>query len=145
MKYTDGARQIRQWSLVFSKHQTCLFFEVLIYYPIHKRKQVITVKNAAAANIMSTSKRKVIPMIMLMVLSTAISLSGVFFIIYSILNKISFKVINTDVPGIFFGLAVLYLGIRYFISLQKLKKEVYKPSSIFSWSNFRRQKTSGKK
>jgi len=42
-------------------------------------------------------------------------------------------------PGVVFGMVILFLGIRYFLSLSKLKDEVYK-SSGFSWSNFKREK-----
>ncbi len=79
--------------------------------------------------------------IVLTVLSTGICVSGIFFIFYSWINDITFKVINTNVPGILFGLVVAYLGLRYLLSVLKLKKELYKESSVFSWSNFKKQKT----
>ncbi len=79
--------------------------------------------------------------ILLTVLSAGICVSGIFFIFYSWINDITFKVINTNVPGMLFGLAVAYLGFRYLLSVIKLKKELYKASSVFSWSNFRKQKT----
>ncbi|EPR11743.1 hypothetical protein [Ruminiclostridium papyrosolvens] len=79
--------------------------------------------------------------ILLTALSAGIFLSGIFFIFYSWINHITFKVINTNVSGILFGMAVVYLGFRYLLSVLKLKKELYKESSVFSWSNFRKQKT----
>lgn len=76
----------------------------------------------------------------LFVMSAAIAISGVFFMVYSYINNISFKVINTDVSGIIFGLVVFYLGLRYFLMVGKLKKEVYGTNSKFSWSNFKPKK-----
>lgn len=74
---------------------------------------------------------------LLFFMSGAIMLSGIFFAAYSILNNISIKVLNTNVPGIVFGMIVAYLGLRYFMMVPKLKSEVYKNGSRFSWSNFR--------
>ena len=84
-------------------------------------------------------KKKVIISI-LFVFATAICMSGAFFSVYSYINDISFKVLNTQVSGIIFGIAILYLGVRYFLSLMKLKNEVYKPTSRFSWENFKKTK-----
>lgn len=86
----------------------------------------------------TTSKKVLISM--LTILSCSICISGIFFIFYSWINDITFKVINTNVSGIVFGLAVAYLGFRYTILVLKLKKELYKESSAFSWSNFKKQK-----
>ncbi len=84
-------------------------------------------------------KKKVLISI-LFVVALAICASGVFFSVYSYVNQISFQVLNTQIPGIIFGIAVLYLGIRYFISLMNLRKEVFKPTSRFSWDNFKKTK-----
>ncbi|MEL4105217.1 hypothetical protein AAFA46_00030 [Oscillospiraceae bacterium WX1] len=67
--------------------------------------------------------------------------SGVWFAVYSILNNISFKILNTTVPGAILALLVIYFGVRYFVSINKLSKEILKDSSYFSWSNFRKPKT----
>jgi len=72
--------------------------------------------------------------------SIFICISGITFGIYSWINDISFKVINTNVSGVIFGLVISYLGVRYFLSVSKLKEELYKDTSVFSWSNFRRKK-----
>lgn len=76
----------------------------------------------------------------LFIVSFAISVSGAFFCVYSIINQISFQVLNAKIPGFVFGIAVLYLGIRYTMKLFQLKSELYKPTSRFSWANFKRQK-----
>ena len=84
------------------------------------------------------SKKKVL-LFILFVFALAICASGVFFSVYSYVNQINFKVLNTQISGIVFGLAVLYLGIRYTVSLSDLRKELYKPTSRFSWDNFKKQ------
>lgn len=86
-------------------------------------------------------KKKVIIITSLFVTSIIIMLSGAFFIIFSLVNHTSFMVLNTSVHGAFFGATVLYLGFRNFLSVRKLKTEVYKSSSKFSWSNFRKSKS----
>ncbi len=77
-------------------------------------------------------------------LAGAITLSGIFFSIYSWVNGISIKVMNSNVPGIVLGLLVIYFGIRSILSVRKLRLQLYKDDAKFSWSNFKRQK-SGKK
>lgn len=86
----------------------------------------------------NVEKSKVIPITLLLIASILITLSGAFFSVYSILYNSSFTVLNTQVHGIVFGLVVLFLGIRYLLSVQKLKGEVYKSTSRFSWSNFKK-------
>jgi hypothetical protein len=62
---------------------------------------------------------------------------GIFFSIFSLVNHINFKILNSSVSGLVFGLMVLYLGIKYYFSVIKLKEELFKASSKFSWSNFK--------
>lgn len=90
------------------------------------------------------TKKKVLISI-LFVVTLAICASGVFFSVYSLIYQISFQVLNTHVPGVIFGIAVLYLGIRYFLSLMNLRKEVYKSTSRFSWDNFKKKKSAKSK
>ncbi len=70
-------------------------------------------------------KKKYFIMI-LMVLNSLILLSGCIFIAYSIYFKISFKVINTNVPGAIVGLTVLYFSARYYKMILKLKEDINK-------------------
>jgi hypothetical protein len=65
------------------------------------------------------------------------------FVAYSIYFKISFKVLNTNVPGAIIGLAVSYFSMRYYKMILNLKDEVYKTGNSFSWSNFKREKKEG--
>lgn len=90
--------------------------------------------------IKSTNKSKAIVINILFIISLMIIFLGLFFSFFSLVNHINFKILNTSVPGIVFGLLVLYLGIRYYLSVGKLKDELYKSSSKFSWSNFKIKK-----
>ncbi|WFR58445.1 hypothetical protein QA584_05070 [Anaerocolumna sp. AGMB13025] len=65
---------------------------------------------------------------------------GMFFCAFSFMNNISFKVLNAQIPGVIFGLLVMYLGIRYYLSVDRLKVEIYKNASGFSFSNLKKQK-----
>lgn len=72
--------------------------------------------------------------------SLVIMFLGIFFSIFSLVNHISIKVLNSSVPGAIFGILVLYLGIKYYLSVTKLKEDLYKSDSKFSWSNFKKKK-----
>jgi FtsH-binding integral membrane protein len=66
--------------------------------------------------------------------------SGVWYAVYSVVNNINFKILNSTVPGIVLALLVMYFGIRFFLSANKLSKVILKDSSYFSWSNFKKAK-----
>jgi len=83
-------------------------------------------------------KSKTISILFLTTLSIAIIIMGVLFSVYSLLYSISFTVLNNSVHGVVFGLMVIYLGFKYFFSVKKLKIEVYKPTSGFSFNNFKK-------
>ncbi len=83
-------------------------------------------------------KEKLISISALYVLSVLIALVGAAFSIASFTEGIYFPVLSCQVPGEVFGVVILYLGIRYFFSVRKLKAEVYRPDSTFSWDNFRK-------
>ena len=85
-------------------------------------------------------QNKVVLMLILYAVSVLIVISGAIFSVYSVMNNVSFRVINADIPGLVFGILVVYLGIRYFLSLNKLKREVYKDTSVFAWSNYKWQR-----
>lgn len=80
-----------------------------------------------------TPKSKVIVANILFAATLIIIFSGIFFSIFSLVNDIHFKVLNSSVSGAVFGLLVLYLVIRYYFSVTKLKEELFKASSKFSW------------
>jgi len=85
-------------------------------------------------------KEKVIPILTLLIVSISIILLGTAFSVYSLLNGITIPVMSNQIPGAVFGAVVVFLGIRYLISVRKLKAEVYKQTSTFSWSNFKKEK-----
>jgi hypothetical protein len=87
-----------------------------------------------------TPKSKVIIVNILFVITMIIIFLGIFFSIFSLVNDIHFKVLNSSISGLVFGLLVLYLGIKYYLSVSKLKEELFKTSSKFSWSNFKSKK-----
>ena len=79
--------------------------------------------------------------VILYVLSVVIMLLGAGFCVYSAINNVQMQVMTSTIPGLIFGMIILFLGIRYFMSLSKLREEVMK-SAGFSWSNFRKTKKS---
>lgn len=87
----------------------------------------------------SAEKKKVVIIGMLFLASAVIFLLGAAFCIFSLANDVSFTIMNFKVHGMIFGLVISFLGIRYFLSVRKLKPEVY-GSSGFSWSNFKKSR-----
>lgn len=83
---------------------------------------------------------KIIIVTFLYLVSILILASGLGYSVYSLLADTSFTVFGTSVHGFVFGLLVFYLGLRYFLSVKKLKDELYKSSSVFSWKNFSKNK-----
>ena len=86
----------------------------------------------------SMTKGKVVMLVILYVVSVLIVLLGAGFCVYSAINDVQLQVMSSTIPGFVFGMVILFLGIRYFMSLSKLREEVMK-SSGFSWSNFRKE------
>lgn len=86
-----------------------------------------------------TARGKLIILALLYALSFAIIMIGAGFAVYSALHGVKFAVMSANIPGAVFGMVILFLGIRYFFSLSKLKDEVFK-STGFSWENFRKGK-----
>lgn len=95
-----------------------------------KRQNVVT----------TTDKKKIVAITFLFVMSVIIIFIGALLGISSIVNNVSFKVLNSNIHGAVFGAVIMFLGVRYFLSVQRLKTEVYKNSSKFSWSNFKKAK-----
>ena len=89
----------------------------------------------------SGTKSRVVMIGVLYALSVMIMLLGAGFFILSAINNVQLQVMSSTVPGFIFGMVILFLGFRYFMSLSKLRAEVMK-SSGFSWENFRKEKKS---
>ena len=90
-------------------------------------------------NVSKTNKQKQITINILFATSIIIMLLGVVFSVFSAVNDISFQVLTSTIHGSIFGLLAVYLGVRYFLSVKKLKMEVYKNTSSFSWKNFKKE------
>jgi len=86
-------------------------------------------------------KEKLVAIWTLYITSILIILIGVSYGIYSVVNNISLTVMSSQIPGAVFGVVVLFLGLRYFLSVKKLKATVYESTSTFSWSNFKKSKS----
>ena len=89
----------------------------------------------------SMAKGKVVMLVILYIVSVLIMLLGAGYFVYCAINNVQMQVMSSTIPGFVFGMVVLFLGFRYFMSLSKLRAEVMK-SSGFSWSNFKRAKKS---
>ena len=85
-------------------------------------------------------REKRILIALLYAVAIAIILLGVAFCVYSAVNDVRLTVLTSSIPGLVFGLVVAFLGVRYVLSIQKLKAEVYRTTSDFSWSNFKKSK-----
>ena len=92
------------------------------------------------SSVVGKPTEKVVAVTVLFVMSILIMISGIILGVLSFVNSISFQVMGSSIHGAIFGAVVIFLGFRYFLSVRKLKKEVYKASSNFSWSNFKRTK-----
>lgn len=88
----------------------------------------------------AVDRTKIAPIAALFVTALLIVIAGVMFSIYSVVNNISFTVLNSQVHGAVWGVVIIFLGVRYLLSVQRLKSEVYKSTSTFSWSNFKAEK-----
>ncbi len=81
---------------------------------------------------------KIVAVGLLFVTSAAITLLGLAFSALSAWNRWEFLVFQAKVSGVAFGAVVAFLGMRYFLAVQKLKRAVYNSNSRFAWSNFRK-------
>jgi hypothetical protein len=85
-----------------------------------------------------STKGKRTAVIVLAAVALAILASGVTFTAYSLVTDLTIPVFGTQMPGMVFGLAMAYLGLRYFQSVRKLKLELAQSTEAFSWQNFRK-------
>lgn len=86
-------------------------------------------------------RKKKISIMALFIISAIIILLGALLSVFSFATNINFTVLGSQIHGSIFGIIITFLGVRYFLSVQKLKTEVYKTTSKFSWSNFKKEKT----
>lgn len=90
--------------------------------------------------VMEITRSKLISINILFISTLIIIFLGIFFSIFSLVNNIRFQILNSSMSGAVLGLLVLYLGIKYYLSVTKLKAELFKTSVRFSWSNFKKEK-----
>ena len=83
---------------------------------------------------------KLLPIITLYVVSIIIILIGTTFSIFSLVNNVTLPVLSSQIPGAVFGAIMIFLGLRYLLSVNKLRREVFKSTTVFSWRNFKREK-----
>lgn len=114
-----------------------LHFSILTFKKDYWMKGEIEMKKQTAITV--PAKSKVVIINTLFIANIIIIFLGIFFSIFSLVNNIHLKILNSSVPGVILGLLVLYLGIRYYFSVIKLKEELFKSSSKFSWTNFKRK------
>jgi hypothetical protein len=93
----------------------------------------------AKAGTRQVDKKKVVSITLLFVFASAIVVSGLFFAVLSFIENIQFNVLNGKVHGAVFGIVVAFLGVRYLLSVKKLKEKVFAFGSKFSCSNFKKK------
>lgn len=88
--------------------------------------------------VMEINKSKLLSINILFISSLIIIFLGIFFSIFSLMNNLYFHILSSKMSGVVLGLLVFYLGIKYYLSVEKLKSELFKTSSRFSWRNFKK-------
>jgi len=83
---------------------------------------------------------KVASITVLFIIALLIIFLGAALSIYSVICNINFPVMNSRIHGAVWGAVIIFLGVRYLLAVRKLKTEVYKSTSGFSWSNFKTEK-----
>ena len=92
------------------------------------------------ANVQAIDRKTAVAIGALFAASAAITILGLAFCAVSTIHRVAFTVFGSEVPGLAFGAAVAFLGIRYFLSVRRLNAKVYKSGAHFSRSNFSRQR-----
>jgi hypothetical protein len=77
----------------------------------------------------------------LFAVSSLIVLAGLAFGVYAWVYHVSYSIFSTDVPGVVFAAVVVFLGVRYFLSVIKMNKTLKGTKAAFSWNNFKPAKS----
>jgi len=88
----------------------------------------------------ATDKEKLILINRLYPITIFVIFLGMFFTFYSLLNHISLNVLSISIPGMVIGFLLLFLGIKCNLSVIKMKSELSKATSNFSWSTYKGKK-----
>lgn len=81
---------------------------------------------------------RIVAVVMLYVVASAITLAGVYFGVLSLLGGVTISVLGSQVPAALIGAVIAFLGVRYLITVGRLRNELNDSGATFSWSNFRR-------
>jgi hypothetical protein len=85
----------------------------------------------------NVQKNKVVAVWALFTTAVLITLMGAFYFVYSILNGVTFTVMQAEIPGAVFGAVIAFLGVRYILSVRKLREKLFATQNRFSWRNFK--------
>lgn len=83
---------------------------------------------------------KLAPIMALFTMATLIFLAGAVFSVISVVWNVSIPVMGSQINGAVWGIVMMFLGVRYLLSVQKLKAEITRQSAQFSWSSFKSDK-----
>jgi hypothetical protein len=70
---------------------------------------------------------------------------GLAFGVYSWVYHVNYAIMSLQVPGYVFAAVIVFLGVRYFLSVIKMRRRLMETSSGFKWGNFRPEKSKTKK
>jgi hypothetical protein len=91
----------------------------------------------ATAQFEKKDKSKYMAIIALYAVSALIVVSGLAFGVYSWYFHVSYTVFNTDISGMIVAAVIVFLGARYFRSVQKMNKRLQNTKDHFNWNNFK--------
>lgn len=80
---------------------------------------------------------RVVAIVVLYVVASAITLAGVYFGALCLLGGVTIGVLGSQVPAALIGAVIAFLGVRYLITVGRLRNELNDSGATFSWSNFR--------
>lgn len=83
--------------------------------------------------------------LLLAIIAGLIFVSGLGYSLYSLVTDSKFLVLGNEMPGVFFGIMITFLGLRYGLAVRKLHIQLSQTTESFSWSNFRQPKIQHKK
>ncbi len=104
-----------------------------------KGKEVKKTCRTASSERKTTRSCKTVILAVLFATSVSVAAAGIVLIVLSLINKTSFTVFQSQIPASVFGLIVTFLGIRYYLSVLRLKPVLLKDENQFSWKNFRKE------
>ena len=89
--------------------------------------------------VQAAGRGKAVAIGLLFAMSAAITFLGIALCAVSAWNRWDFVVFQAKIPGAAFGVVVAFLGMRYTLAVQKLKRAVYQSDTRFSFGNFQKR------